>query len=127
VFALNRPEHAVTVIVFAYWTSEKRASAQPRDSDRSIRRAAAIDDEKAIRLHLAVRPRKFLDAKHLVETDDAGAQNTRRSVTTLDGRHLSGQAFPQSYSHTALNLRRQNASYFNFAVSARGSMVIGIP
>jgi Prolyl oligopeptidase, N-terminal beta-propeller domain len=70
VFALNRPEHAVTVIVFAYWTGEKRASAEPRDSDRSIRRAAAIDDEKAIRLHLAVRPRKFLDAKHLVENDN---------------------------------------------------------
>jgi hypothetical protein len=92
VFALERAEHTVTVSVFAFRTAhrtgEKRASGEARDSNRSIRRAAAIDDEKAIRLHLAVRSRKFLDAKHLVETDDTGAQNARRP--TFDGRHLSG-------------------------------------
>jgi hypothetical protein len=48
--------------------------------------AATIDDEKAIRLHLAVRSRKFLDAKHLVENDNASAQNARHSVATLDER-----------------------------------------
>ena len=76
-FALKRAENTVTVSVFAFRTThrtgEKRASAEPRDRHRSIRRAAAIDGEKAIRLHLAVRSRKFLDAKHLVESDNASA------------------------------------------------------
>jgi hypothetical protein len=83
VFAPKRAEHTVTVSVFAFWTThwsgEKRASAEPRDGHRSIRRAAAIDDEKAISLHLPVWPRKFLDPKHLVENDNASAQNARRA------------------------------------------------
>jgi hypothetical protein len=90
VFALKRAENTVTVSVFAFRTGDKRASAEPRDRHCSIRRAAASDDEKAIRLHLAVWPRKFLDAKHLVESDNASAQNARHRVATLDGRHLSG-------------------------------------
>jgi hypothetical protein len=83
VFAPKRAEHTVTVYVYAFWPShwsgEKRASAEPRDGHRSIRRAAAIDDEKAISLHLPVWPRKFLDPKNLVENDNASAQNARRA------------------------------------------------
>ena len=93
-FALKRMEHTVTVSVFAFRTAhrtgEKRASAEPRDRHRSIRRAATIDDEKAIACTLPSGSGNFLDAKHLVENDNASAQNARHSVATLDGRHLSG-------------------------------------
>jgi hypothetical protein len=37
---------------------------------------------------------------NLVETDDASAPNARRSVAALDGRHLSGEAFPQALSQS---------------------------
>ena len=81
-FASERLEHAVAVVVVAGGTAhragERSAAAEPRDCHRRVRRAAAVDDEKSFRLHLAVGLRKFVDAKHLVEHDDAGAHNARR-------------------------------------------------
>ncbi len=78
----ERLEHAVAVAVFALGAAERTgkrgAAAKPRDGDRRIRRAAAIDDKKSVGLHLAVGLREFLDAKHFVEHDDAGAQDARR-------------------------------------------------
>ena len=61
---------------------ERRAPAEPRDRNRGIGGAAAVDDEEALRLRLAVRLRKAPDLEHLVEHDDAGAQD-RASVAHL--------------------------------------------
>ena len=79
--ARQRLQHAVAVAVLAgrtaHRTGERGAAAKPRDRDRGIGGAAAVDDEKIVRLHLAVGLREFLDAKHLVEHDDAGAEDAR--------------------------------------------------
>ena len=77
VLAFECLEHAVAIAVFALGAAERSgergAAAEPGDSDRRIRRTAAIDDKKSLGLHLAVGLREFLDAKHFVEHDDAGA------------------------------------------------------
>src|SRR5262249_35786407 len=60
---------------------ELRPAAQRRDCDRRIGGAAAADGEELARLRLAVGRRKLVDAKHLVEHRDAGAQDARtRSI-----------------------------------------------
>ena len=83
VLARERLEHLVAVVVFARGTADRAgepgAAAKPRDRHRRIRRAAAVDDEKSRRLHFAVGLRKFLDAEHFVEHDDAGTQDARRA------------------------------------------------
>src|SRR5215831_18236978 len=53
----------------------------PADCARRIGGAAAADGEELARLRLAVGRRKLVDAKHLVEHRDAGAQDARtRSI-----------------------------------------------
>jgi hypothetical protein len=59
-------------------TREHGAAAETRDRDRRVGRAAAIDGEERLGFDLAVVARKFVDAKHLVEHDDAGTKNARR-------------------------------------------------
>ena len=50
-------------------------AAKPGNGDSGVRGATAIDDEKAVRLHFAVRLRKFFDAEYLVEHDDPGTED----------------------------------------------------
>ena len=83
VFARQRGQHAVAVGILAgraaHRAGERDAAAEPRDRDRRVGGTAAVDDEKFVRLRLAVRLRKFFDPKHLVEHDDARAQDARRA------------------------------------------------
>ena len=81
-FARQSRQHAVAVFVRAgrpaERTREHGAAAETRDRDRRVGRAAAIDGEERLGFDLAVVARKFVDAKHLVEHDDAGTENARR-------------------------------------------------
>ena len=83
VLARKCRQHAVAVGVLAgraaHRPGQRHAAAEPRDRDGGIRGAAAVDDKKSRRLHLAVGLRKFRDAKHLIQHDDAGAKNARRA------------------------------------------------
>ena len=75
--ARERGQHAVAVRIFAGGAAERagqrRPPAEPRDRDRSVGGAAAVDHEEAVRLRLSVRARKLFDPEHLVEHDDPGA------------------------------------------------------
>jgi hypothetical protein len=69
----------------AEWAGQRRPSAEPRDGDRGVGGAAAIDDGKTVRLGFCVRLRKAIDPKHLVEHDDPGAQDRARAATGASG------------------------------------------
>ena len=89
-FARQRRQHAVAVFVRAgrpaERTREHGAAAETRDRDRRVGRAAAIDGEERLGLDFAVVARKFVDAKHLVEHDDAGTENARLRLGILSHR-----------------------------------------
>src|SRR5262249_49496998 len=91
--ARERGQHPIAVRVLAGRTAERpgqrRPSAEPRDRDRGVGGAAAIDDEKALRLGLCVRLRKAIDPEHLVEHDDPGAQDRAPGGAGANGtQHL---------------------------------------
>ena len=79
--ARERGQHAIAVAVLAGRAAERagerRPPAEPRNGDRRIGGAAAVDDEESLGLRLAVRRREALDLKDLIEHDDAGAQDRR--------------------------------------------------
>ena len=81
--ARERGQHAVAVRILAGGAAERagqrRPPAEPRDRDRGVGGAAAIDHEEALRRRLYVRARKAFDPEHLVEHDDPGAQDGRRA------------------------------------------------
>jgi hypothetical protein len=83
-FTRQSRQHAVAVFVRAGRPAERArehgAAAETRDRDRRVGRAAAIDGEERLGLDLAVVARKLIDAKHLVEHDNAGAENARRGT-----------------------------------------------
>src|SRR5262249_37968106 len=85
----ERGQDPVAVRVLAGRTAERpgqrRPSAEPRDRDRGVGGAAAIDDEKTVRLGFCVRLRKAIDPEHLVEHDDPGAQDRARAATGASG------------------------------------------
>src|SRR5262245_12542265 len=87
--ARERSQHPVAVRILAGRTAERpgqrRPSAEPRDRDRGVGGAAAIDDEKTLRLGFCVRLRKAIDPEHLVEHDDPGAQDRARGATGASG------------------------------------------
>src|SRR5260221_608128 len=87
--ARERGQHPVAVPILAGRTAERagqrRASPEPRHRDRGVGSAAAIDDEKTLRLGFCVRLRKAIDPEHLVEHDDARAQDRARVITRLSG------------------------------------------
>ncbi len=87
--ARERGQHPVAVPILAGRTAERagqrRASPEPRHRDRGVGSAAAIDDEKTLRLGFCVRLRKAIDPEHLVEHDDARAQDRARVITRVSG------------------------------------------
>ena len=68
---------------------QHRPAAETRDRNGGVRRAAAVDDEKVLWPRPCVSGlRKLFDAKHLVEHEDAGAQDARRArVLSRPRRH----------------------------------------
>ena len=103
-FARECSQHAIAVGVLArgsaHRAGERRAAAEAGDRHRRIGRAAAVDHEKSRRLHFAVGLRELLDAKHLVEHDDAGAEDARRG----DRGHVN-QSRTWQPSSTKLRMR----------------------
>src|SRR5262249_59216728 len=63
---------------------QRRRSAERRDRDRGVGGAAAVDDEKTLRLGFCVRLREAIDLEHLVE-HDPGAQDRARATTGASG------------------------------------------
>src|SRR5262249_1436711 len=84
--------------------SERRASAKPRHRDRGVGGATAIDDEKTLRLGFCVRLREAIDPEHLVEHDDARAQDRARVVTRASGT----QPLPPSMRNNLRGSKRYN-------------------
>src|SRR5262249_6584682 len=85
-------QHPIAVRILSGRTAERasqrRASAKPRHRDRGVGGATAIDDEKTLRLGFGVRLREAIDPEHLVEHDNARAQDRARVVTRASGTHL---------------------------------------
>ena len=88
-FARECGQHPIAVRILSGRTAERasqrRASAKPRHRDRGVGGATAIDDEKTLRLGFCVRLREAIDPEHLVEHDDARAQDRARVVTRASG------------------------------------------
>jgi hypothetical protein len=97
--ARERRQNEVTVGVGAHRSGERCAATKPRHRDRGVGGATAVDDEKFLCLHLAIRRRQTLDIKDLVEHDDTGAQDawcarlrwTHFTRGVLSPRHLSAE------------------------------------
>jgi hypothetical protein len=84
-FSRQSLKHAVAIFVFAgrstHRTSQRSATAQPSDCRRGVRGASAIDDKESLGLNFAVGLREFVNAKHLIEHDDASAQDARCALS----------------------------------------------
>ena len=93
ILARQRRQHAVAIGILARRTAhradERRLTAEPRDRHRGVGGAAAVDDEERVGLRLAVRLREISDAKHLVEHDDARAQDARARAVVPGQRRTS--------------------------------------
>ena len=83
--ARKRRKHALAVCIIPEWPGQRRAAAEPRHGDGGVGGAATVDDEEALRLDFFVGLREALDLKHLVEHDDARAQDRARVITRVSG------------------------------------------
>src|SRR5262249_61814171 len=59
-FARERGQPPLAVRILAERPGQRRPSAEPRDRDRGVGGAAAIDDEKTLRLGFCVRLREAI-------------------------------------------------------------------